>query len=279
MSHSTLDLTAEWSAITSVALLGTDRRSPAPPTAGPLADLLADARLCEAVVGPADELAVMAVALAVARRAGLTPGPAMQVEPPPPADHRPMLTAAAAARWHTVVREWPVLEDELLVRAVRAGWRLSPDVLVAMLRRHRTDSQRRALVLAAAGPVAPWLVARFPALGPATRSAGSERTIATRVVPSELALPELPLPAPLAALLDEERIDAFGGVLDDLRNGGVGAAHRAVLVNLCARVRPEVLGPLAEALGGVQPTQPTVGMALALADLCCTRAAMLEVLA
>ena len=43
---------------------------------------------------------------------------------------------------------WPVLEDEWLAVVERRGWRLPPDVLVGLLRRHRTDAARRARVAA-----------------------------------------------------------------------------------------------------------------------------------
>lgn len=277
MTGGTIDLRAEWAAATSVALLGTDRRAPAVPD-GRVGDLLADARLCGRAIDPAEQLAVVTAALAAVRRAGVTPGPALQADVAPLDDHRPMLSVAAAARWREIVRDWPVLEDEFLLRTVEVGWRLPPDVLVAMLRRHRTDSARRALALVAGGPSAGWIVARFPALA-ATSSRGPR---GTRVaVPT--ALPELALPAPLAPLLHECDVAGFDGVLDDLRHGRVGAAHRAVLVNLCARARPGVLVALADALATVAPvspsTSPSAGLAVALADLCRTRAAMLEELA
>jgi hypothetical protein len=92
-------------------------------------------------------------------------------------------------------------------------------------------------------------------------------------------VPPLAMPPTLAALLGARHLDAFAEVLGDLRAGRIGAPHRAVLVNLGARVHPEVLEPLADALAAVEPAQPTVGMALALADLCRTRAAMLQELA
>ena len=49
--------------------------------------------------------------------------------------------------------EWPVLEDEWVLTVIQRGVRVSPDVLVALLARHRTDATR----LARAGsPPDPW---------------------------------------------------------------------------------------------------------------------------
>ena len=57
--------------------------------------------------------------------------------------------------------------------------------------------------------------------------------------------------------------------------GRFGASHRAVLVNLFARCRPEVLDEAAAALSAVDPMSPSAGLALALADLAGTRSRML----
>ena len=71
-------------------------------------------------------------------------GPALLPLPPAPlarpagADDRADVPVAAARRWRRIVAEWPVLEDEWLQEVERRGWRLAPDVLVGLLRRHRT---------------------------------------------------------------------------------------------------------------------------------------------
>ena len=83
-------------------------------------------------------------ACAVARRAGVRPQPPAAPLAPPAADGRPAVRPAAARRWRQVVAAWPVLEDEWLATVDQRGWRLPPDVLVGLLRRHRTDGPRRA---------------------------------------------------------------------------------------------------------------------------------------
>ncbi len=40
--------------------------------------------------------------------------------------------------------EWPVLEDEWVLTVIERGMRLPPDVVVALLIRHRTDATRLA---------------------------------------------------------------------------------------------------------------------------------------
>ena len=66
-----------------------------------------------------------------------------------------------------------------------------------------------------------------------------------------------------------------GGVVD----GTFAAAHRAVLVNFLARMRPEACRPLAVALREVDPPQTVVALVHLLADLAETRHQMLEELA
>jgi hypothetical protein len=52
-------------------------------------------------------------------------------------------------------------------------------------------------------------------------------------------------------------------------------SHRAVLVNLIARLRPDTLDALATALGRVDPSLPSIGLAFSLADLARLRHHML----
>ncbi|HUV19413.1 MAG TPA: hypothetical protein VMW33_13100, partial [Ilumatobacteraceae bacterium] len=58
--------------------------------------------------------------------------------------------------------------------------------------------------------------------------------------------------------------------------GDLGPAHRAVLVNLIARVHPTSLPEIASALGSVESTSPGYGLAAVLADLAFTRQRMLD---
>ena len=56
----------------------------------------------------------------------------------------------------------------------------------------------------------------------------------------------------------------------------LGVSHRAVLVNVVARINPASLPALGEAIGHVDPSLPTIGLAFALADLARLRHQMLS---
>ena len=171
-----------------MALLGTDRRDPPEPPPGPLADVVADAVAPTAVgaharppSAPASPPAGPACCRCRRRRRWRRPS----------ADDRPMLPPAAARRWRTIVAEWPVLEDEWLHVVERRGWRLPPDVLVGLLRRHRTDAARRARVRAHRR-ARRRLAGRAPA-GAAARRAGAGRAAVDDRLPG-LAVPPTLLP-------------------------------------------------------------------------------------
>ena len=119
-------------------------------------------------------------------------------------------------------------------------------------------------------PLASWLVEHQPDLAP--RAGRSRRTVVDEP-------PPLPVPPSLVPLLtaDTDTIVPMlvGGVLD----GTFAAAHRAVLVNFLARMRPQACRPLAIALREVDPPQTVVALVHLLADLAETRHQMLEELA
>jgi hypothetical protein len=60
-----------------------------------------------------------------------------------------------------------------------------------------------------------------------------------------------------------------------LSSGVFGLSHRAVLINVVARINPVSLPALGEAIGHIDPSQPTIGLAFALADLARLRHHML----
>lgn len=261
----TASLTEHWRELVTVALLGTDRREPPDPPAGALADVVADsvaptasARLLTAVGG-----------CVAARRAGVRPLPPVPVLAPPEPDARPLLPPAAAARWRRSIPAWPVLEDEWLAVAERRGWRLPPDVLVGLLRRHRTDAVRRACVLRMGGPLAAWLLELQPDL----RSSATRRAAPGIDDP----LPGLAVPPTLLELLEAGPDVVVPAVVGGFRAGVFDLTYRAVLVNFVARMRTDALLPLASALGapGDVPYS-TAGLCLSLAELASTRAHMLE---
>jgi hypothetical protein len=257
-------LTEHWHELVTVALLGTDRRDPPEPPPGPLADLVDDA----VDPTPSARMLVAVSGVVAARRAGLTP--LASIAPPmrPPRDDRPLVPPVAARRWWSLVVSWPVLEDEWLAVVERTGRRLPPDVLVGLLRRHRTDAARRARVLRIGRPLADWLLEHQPDL----------RSSVTRSQPSAVddALPALAVPPDLLALLTTGPDDVVPAVVGGFRGGAFGIAHRAVLVNFVARMRSDALLPLAAALGAAELPHAAAGLALSLAELAAERAHMLE---
>ena len=261
----TASLTEHWLELVTVALLGTDRREPPDPPAGALADVVADS-----VAPTASARMLTAVGGCVAaRRAGLRPLPPVPVLAPPDADDRPLLPPAAAQRWRRSIPAWPVLEDEWLAVTERRGWRLPPDVLVGLLRRHRTDAVRRARVLRMGGPVAAWLLELQPDL----RSSAARRPAPGIDDP----LPGLAVPPDLLQLLEAGPHVVVPAVLRGFRTGAYDLTHRAVLVNFVARMRTDALLPLASALAAPGDVPYTVaGSCLSLAELAATRAHMLE---
>jgi hypothetical protein len=204
-----------------------------------------------------------------ARRAGLRPLPPAPPLAPPEPDDRPLLSPAASRRWRRSIPAWPVLEDEWLAVVERRGWRLPPDVLVGLLRRHRTDATRRARVLRMSGPVAAWLLELQPEL---------RSSVKRRPAPGiDDPLPGLAMPPELLGLLDAGPDAVVPAVVGGLRTGAYDLTHRAVLINFVARVRTDALLPLAAALGAPDDLPFSLaGMCHSLAELAATRAHMLE---
>ncbi len=226
--------TETWSELVTVGLLGTDRRDPPELPDGPVADVVADAVRHT----PQGRLLASVSAMVVARRCGARP---LDVRPSligPPVDTRPMIPVVAGGRWHEIVAQWPVLEPEWLAAAGAAGWKPSPDVLVAMLRRHRRSPHVAALVIAFGGPVAPWLVEHLPDLQPFESRPGAAAP-AARV---------LAVPAELERILDEPDTVLVDALVGGLIAGEFAWAHRTVLLNTMARLPPRSLGAAVVAL-------------------------------
>lgn len=252
------DLDAYWQELVTAALLGTDRREPPVPPAGPVADLVDDAVRPD---GAARMLAAVG-AVSAARRAAFVAGPPADPLQPPEPDERPCCSSTAVATWRTVIAEWPVLEDEWVLTVIRRGMRVPPDALVELLQRHRSDAVRRARVAVAGGPLTRWLVDQLPSLAAATKSTAPGEAVAE--------LPELPMPPDLAPLLEADAHTFVRRLAQGFDAGEFGSPHRAVLVNLFARCRPEVLPNAASTFG-----RSDIGLALALADLASLRHRML----
>ena len=252
------DLDTYWHELVTGALLGTDRRDPPAPPPGPVVDLIDDAVRPDA----ASRMLAAVAAVAVARRAAFVPGPpAGQLQLPEP-DVRWCCSPTSVATWRTVVAEWPVLEDEWVLTVIGRGMRVPPDALVELLQRHRGDAARRARVAVAGGPLAGWLTEHVPSLAPTTRTTVSAESVA--------AVPELPVPPELAHLLTADAHTFVRRLAQGFDAGEFGAPHRAVLVNLFARCRPEVLPNASSTFA-----RSGFGLALALADLAGLRHRML----
>jgi hypothetical protein len=250
-----------WRELVTTAMLGTDRRDP---PSGLFDDLVADT--LRAV--PSERMLAQVAACTAVRRAGVLPGlPADRLQPPP-TDDRPVCTPAAVERWHHVTTSWPVLEDEWMLTLITNGWRVAPELVPAVLWRHRSDPVRRARAEVACGPLAGWLVSHLPDLG--------ARSTRVTIDPEVLAeLPELPIPPDLLDLLGAP--GDVGAALAELIVGGeLGAPHRAVIVNLIARTPTGSLPGIASALGSVESTSAGYGLASVLADLALTRHRMLD---
>ncbi len=264
--HDPDDLEAHWRALVTAALLGTDRRDPPPPP--PVLRDVVDDTAREA---PSERMLAQVAACASVRRAGVRPAPPRPQMTPPAHDPRPVCPTAAVVRWHHVVTTWPVLEDEWTVTLLANGWRAAPELVPALLDRARSDDVRRARALAAAGPLGAWLMEHLPE--PTRRRGRSAPADPAQI--DLTALPELPIPPELEAWRTEPAAVAGAGLANGIASGRLAAAHRAVLVNLVARLPTETLDPVARALDAVDPSTSGHGLAAALADLATVRRRML----
>jgi hypothetical protein len=229
-----VQLADTWDELVTVGLLGTDRRDPPELPAGLLADTVADAQRTT----PQGRLLAAVAATVVAQRCGAT---ALQPRPllmPPDPDDRPVLPQAAAGRWKLIVSNWPVLEAEWLAVAAARGWRPAPDVLVALLRRHRRSQVLADAVLAWGGAQAAWLVDHLPDLEPT----------GTTVAPPTGAIRPLPVPAEIEPLLGGDAGSLAAALTNGLISGAFRWSHRAVLLNVVARMNATSLPTVIAAL-------------------------------
>lgn len=244
-----------WNDMVTVALLGTDRREPPSPPAGGLADLAADAPQPT----PSQRLLQQVAGCVVARRAGVQPGPVVATVAPPAADPRPVTPPAASGTWRRLVADWPVLEDEWLLAVAQRGRRLAPELVPTLLGRHRGDAVRHQRVLAAAGPLGDWMVGWSPRLACTAKHVPASG--------AAMHLPELPIVPELVPLLTAAPAQVARTLASGLAAAQFGTAHRAVLVNLLARLAPASLPAVGQALNRVDPSSLSIGLAFALSDL------------
>lgn len=263
MVDAPLTLNDYWNEMVTVALLGTDRRDPPTPPTGGLADLAAD----DPQPTPSQRLLQQVAGCTVVRRAGLMPGAPVATVAPPAPDPRPPTPQRATRTWRRVVADWPVLEDEWVLAVVRNGRRLAPELVPPVLARHRTDATRHARALVAAGPLGDWMIEWSPRLACTAKQ--------PPVVDLLAEMPELPIVPELVSLLSAPAAQTARTLQAGLSSAELGRAHKAVLVNLIARMEPASLPAVAQAIDRVDPSSPSIGLAFALADLAHLRHHML----
>lgn len=259
----TMTLDDYWREMVTVALLGTDRRDPPIPPNGGLADLAAD----DPQPTPSQRLLQQVAGCAVAQRAGVLPGASAQMIAPPDDDSRPVTPPTATATWRRIVADWPLLEDEWVLAVLHNGRRLAPELVAPLLVRHRTDATRHARALVAAGPLGQWMIEWSPRLSCVAKNRAVMEAIGE--------LPELAIMPDLLPVLWASPKQAAHTIAGGLSSGVFGISHRAVLVNVVARINPASLPALGEAIGRIDPSQPTIGLAFALADMARLRHQML----
>ena len=257
----------QWDELVSVAMLGTDRRNPPEPD-GLIADLVDDTVRST----PSERMLAQVAATVAVRRAGVLPGPPLAPVAGPAPDERPICVPAASERWHHVVSSWPVLEDEWMLTLLSNGWRVPPDLAPELLTRHRSDAVRRARAELACGPLADWLVGHLPEL--AARGAASAQQDLSADEIAELS--SLPIPSELEPLLRAEGHQVARQLAGAVDAGMLVHAHRAVLINLVTRMRPDSLGEVATALEAIDGASIGFALASVLADLARTRQHMLD---
>ena len=262
-----VDLRTSWDELVAVAMLGTDRRNPPEPT-GVIGDLVDDTVRST----PSERMLAQVAATVAVRRAGVLPGPARAPIAGPDVDERPVCVPAAVERWHHVISSWPVLEDEWMLTLLVNGWRVPPDLVPELLVRHRADPIRRARVELASGPLAGWLVDHLPEL--AARGAANTRPDPSADDIAEL--PTLPIPPDLEPLLFADGDQVARQLAGAIRDGTLAHAHRAVVINLVARLRADALGAVAAELEAIEGTSIGFALATVLADLARTRGRMLD---
>ena len=212
-----------WSELVTVGLLGTDRRDPPELPVGPLADTVADALRPT----PQGRLLAAVATTVVAQRCGMQPLPPTAGLMPPDDDDRPPLPVGAVESWQRIVTDWPVLEAEWLAVAATSGYRPAADVLVALLRRHHRSPLLAQAALVWGGAPAAWLVDHVPDLLP---------TDARRPPPAADERRPLPVPADLEPLLHGDAGGVAAAVTAGLASGAYRWSHRAVLLNVVARM-------------------------------------------
>lgn len=152
----------EWNTLVAGTLLGTERQAPSLPQAdGSLGEVLASLE----TENPARTALSAAAALSLYRRAGWLPGQDAAAPPAPAeAEEHPVCSSAASLRLDRMLRgaHRDVLPEWLALIA-RAGQRVPPEHLPALLELGRTQRGLRSAILEVVGKRGRWLAAQNPA--------------------------------------------------------------------------------------------------------------------
>jgi len=141
-----------------------------------------------------------------------------------------------------------------------------------LLTRHRSDPIRRSRAELACGPLAGWLVGHLPEL--AARGAANAQPDPS--ADDVTVLPLLPIPPDLEPLLFADGDQVARQLAAAIDSGTLVHAHRAVLINLVARMRAASLGAVATALEAIDGSSIGFPLASVFADLARTRQHMLD---
>lgn|GEM_PF-3357552 len=271
-----------WHEVTTAALLGTERRAVPDPLTGPEAaaavravgDTVADAETHRPVPprgdsDPARRAVRLLAAGSVAQRAGIRPGAPLDPCRTSDTDSRPTVGPVAVELWRRIASEWPVLDEEFVVRVLESGHRLPPDLVPGMLRRWHGSPLAHARVRAAAGTLADWLIELSPTLATRGRvAADADLTI---------------LPAPPVTEALGIAVDALEAADPDPRplvravcNGSF--AERIVVANAVRTLSVRSLELLLAALAPRRGEPVTLGLAPAAADLAALRLSLARAL-
>ena len=186
---------------------------------------------------------------------------------PPADDQRPVTPPASTATWRRIVADWAVLEDEWVLAVIHSGHRLAPELVVPLLARHRTDATRHARALVAAGALGQWMIEWSPRLACASKKPAVMEAIGE--------LPELAIVPELLPVLWASPTQAH-----EPSPAGCRRECSASVIAPCSSTSSPAstrrsLPALGEAIGRIDPSQPTIGLAFALADLARLRHQML----
>lgn len=270
------DWATQWHAISTAALLGTERRSVqvhvdgAESTVLAVRDVVLDAETHRPVPqrgepDPARRTVRMLAAATVAQRAGMVSRAAIDPLVLAVPDRRPVISSAVVRLWHTILSDWPALDEEFVVRVLASGQRLAPDIVPTMLARWRGSILPHTRVRAAAGPLADWLLTVSPGLAARGRVAADADLL---VLTPPTLTPDL-----AAAVAAVEAVETAEAGTRHLTRLVCAAAYadRIVVANAVRSLSPAGLLALLRALEPRRGDPLTPGLAPAARDLAALR--------